>query len=71
MMAETVKVKSGFVAAPTYDHEARTIEIELGGVAYTIQGASKDLFDSLASAPSPGAFFNKSVRGTYKVVRKG
>ncbi len=67
--------KSSNIRAHGYDAATKTLVVEFSnGGKYRYNGVPQDVYDGLAKADSPGAFFAKSVRASYqgsKVVDNG
>ncbi len=70
MTIETFAVRSSNIKAIAYDDETRTGTIEFhGGSVYTIDSVDKGVLEEMASSPSPGQYFNRHVKTTYRIKR--
>ena len=59
---------SSNIATVAYDDDTRigTITFRSGGT-YTIDSVDKGVLEEMASSPSPGQYFNRHVKNTYRV----
>ena len=59
---------SSNIAAIGYDDDSRvgTITFRSGGT-YTVDSIDKGVLEEMASSPSPGQYFNRHVKNTYRV----
>jgi hypothetical protein len=59
-------LRSSSIAAAGYDPDTRRLEIEfVSGRSYTHEDVPPEVYESLLSAPSPGRFYNQSIKGVY------
>ena len=59
---------SNNIATVVYDDDTRTgtITFRRGG-AYTVDSIDKSVLEEMASSPSPGSYFARHVKNTYRV----
>ncbi len=70
MTIETFAVRSSNIKALSYDDETRTGTIEFhGGSVYTVDSVDRGVLEEMASSPSPGQYFNRHVKTTYRIKR--
>jgi lysyl-tRNA synthetase class 2 len=61
-----VPVSSSHLSEIMYDPEARTLGIRFqNGAEYTFENVEPDIARGLVSAPSPGRYFNRYIKGRY------
>jgi hypothetical protein len=58
--------RSSAVERAQYDDEERTLSIWFrGGRRYIYSGVEREVYDRLCTAPSAGAFVDRTIRGRY------
>lgn len=66
MVVRTESLSSSWLASATYDSEAETLTIRTtSGKEYTHNGVPESELDALASAPSPGQYWNAVIKVLY------
>jgi hypothetical protein len=61
---------SSNIATVIYDDETRTGTITFrSGGTYTVDSVDKSVLEEMVASPSPGAYFNRHVKNTYRVKR--
>ena len=58
-------INSSVIASVGHDLDVLEIEFKGGRVAHYL-GVPPDVYEALVRAPSPGAYFNREVRGQYE-----
>lgn len=59
-------LSSSNLNAMRYDPSTQTLQIRFqSGRSYDYQGVPQEVADGLASAQSPGAYFNAAIRNVY------
>jgi len=59
---------SSNIAAIGYDDDTRTGTITFrSGGTYTVDSVDRGVLEEMASSPSPGQYFNRHVKTTYRV----
>lgn len=68
---EMIGVPSANLSAVGYDEQNETMEIEFDyhGELYRFFSISKDLFETMMNAHTPGKFFYHNIRLAYPYVR--
>ncbi len=70
MAIEVWSVKSSNIKGLSYDDETRTGTIEFhGGSVYTVDSVDRGVLEEMASSPSPGSYFARHVRDTYRIKK--
>ena len=65
-----VPITSSNIAAAGYDDDTRTLRIEFSnGATYEYSGVSRDYFDGLLAANSPGAYFHRNIKESFRHTR--
>lgn len=66
MAARNVPLRSASISA-TYDDETQKLDITFiaSGRTYTHPDVPQTVVDGLVRAPSPGAFYNSEIKGSY------
>lgn len=66
MAATTTPLRSSALASVTYDPDTQVMEIEFtNGRSYIHPDVPPQVVESLIGASSPGAFYNRSIKGVY------
>jgi hypothetical protein len=61
---------SSNIATVSHDDETRTGTIIFrSGGTYTVDSVDKSVLEEMVASPSPGAYFNRHVKDTYRVKR--
>jgi hypothetical protein len=61
---------SSNIATVSHDDETRTGTITFrSGGTYTVDSIDKSVLEEMVASPSPGAYFNRHVKDTYRVKR--
>ncbi len=63
-------MRSSNIKGIAFDDEARTATIEFhGGSVYTIDSIDRGVLEEMAASPSPGQYFNRHIKTTYRIRR--
>lgn len=66
MTIQTVQLRSSALASATYDDENEDLSITFSnGSTYDYHDVPKEVFDGLASAPSPGGYWHAAIKDVY------
>lgn len=62
MPALSTNLKSSWLATASYDTDTQTLTVTTRNGRQYVHQTSPDVFQGLASAPSPGNFYNANLR---------